>query len=543
MRTNIYRYYRNVLVLLFLIWSFKGIAQGSVGLTIANATALCNNAISVPVKVSNFNSLLSLQGSLKWDISKLSFRGIDSYGPATLGMNSANFGLNATSTGILTFMWNSANLLPQTLADSTVLFSIQLLATGSDNSVATVSLLSSPTILEAVNSDMQTINVNAIAGNIFISCSQVGSSADTLSLTIPSLNTQCSPEIIIPIKASGFRNLLSCQGTIGWDINKLSFQRIESYGPAELALTASNFGLNSTSIGKLPFMWSAADAVAKTLPDTTDLFKLRFVVRGNTGTNTIVQFLESPTQTEAANGNLQVVQTKTNAGQININCSTTGNFTFIAPTITSNTCSGTIDIPIRVKSFSGILSMQGSFQWDPSKLQYQSVISYGPAALALGAGNFGLASVASGNLSFSWNDADLSGETLTDSSTIFTVRFNIIGAGGTNSYLQFANNPTMLEVVNAGFNTMTVQTANGACNIICGSNIYTFTGNGNWNVTTNWSNNTIPPAVLPSGSQIIIDPVTGGECVLNVSQRISTGAIFSINTGKKLRVVGGVVVQ
>ena len=187
--------------------------------------------------------------------------------------------------------------------------------------------------------------------------------------------------------------------------------------------------------------------------------------------------------------------------------------------------------------------MQGSFQWDPSKLQYQSVISYGPVALALGAGNFGLASVASGNLSFSWNDADLSGETLTDSSTIFTVRFNIIGAGGTNSYLQFANNPTMLEVVNAGFNTVALQTANGTCNIVCSNMVYTFNGNGNWNVTTNWSNNTIPPAVLPSGSQIIIDPVTGGECVLNISQRISAGAIFTINTGKKLRIVGGVVVQ
>ncbi|MBL0358121.1 MAG: hypothetical protein IPP72_15195 [Chitinophagaceae bacterium] len=41
--------------------------------------------------------------------------------------------------------------------------------------------------------------------------------------------------------------------------------------------------------------------------------------------------------------------------------------------------------------------------------------------------------------------------------------------------------------------------------------IYRFTGNGNWSVAANWENNLIPPAVLSDGSEIIIDPVTGGS--------------------------------
>ena len=72
---------------------------------------------------------------------------------------------------------------------------------------------------------------------------------------------------------------------------------------------------------------------------------------------------------------------------------------------------------------------------------------------------------------------------------------------------------------------------------------YTFTGNGAWNVATNWSNNAIPPATLPSGSTILIDPVASGECVLSTVQRVSAGATFTIKAGKKFRIAGGLFLQ
>jgi subtilisin-like proprotein convertase family protein len=72
---------------------------------------------------------------------------------------------------------------------------------------------------------------------------------------------------------------------------------------------------------------------------------------------------------------------------------------------------------------------------------------------------------------------------------------------------------------------------------------YTFTGNGNWNVAANWSNNAIPPASLPSGSEIIINHTAGGQCVLNVAQTIGSGAKLTILTGKNLVVPGTLTVQ
>ena len=72
---------------------------------------------------------------------------------------------------------------------------------------------------------------------------------------------------------------------------------------------------------------------------------------------------------------------------------------------------------------------------------------------------------------------------------------------------------------------------------------YTFTGNGNWDVAANWSNNTIPPATLPAGAEIIIDPLANGEAVLNITQVISAGAKFNVKTNKNFRVPGNLIIQ
>ncbi len=73
--------------------------------------------------------------------------------------------------------------------------------------------------------------------------------------------------------------------------------------------------------------------------------------------------------------------------------------------------------------------------------------------------------------------------------------------------------------------------------------IYTFTGNGNWNDSANWSNNAIPPAILDAASTIVIDPPADGECVLNVVQHVGSKVNFKVNDGKKLRILGDLIIN
>ncbi|MEO7311405.1 MAG: reprolysin-like metallopeptidase [Chitinophagaceae bacterium] len=82
------------------------------------------------------------------------------------------------------------------------------------------------------------------------------------------------------------------------------------------------------------------------------------------------------------------------------------------------------------------------------------------------------------------------------------------------------------------------------CNLVPSPIRYTFTGNGNWDVASNWANNAIPPANLPANCAIDINPAGSGQCILNIpSQHILTGATFTVKTGKMIVVPGSVIVQ
>jgi glucose/arabinose dehydrogenase len=72
---------------------------------------------------------------------------------------------------------------------------------------------------------------------------------------------------------------------------------------------------------------------------------------------------------------------------------------------------------------------------------------------------------------------------------------------------------------------------------------YTFTGNGNWNIATNWVGNKIPPAVLPNNCKIIIRPAEGGECILNVQQTVPAGTEIIVENDKQFRINGNLTIQ
>lgn len=87
-----------------------------------------------------------------------------------------------------------------------------------------------------------------------------------------------------------------------------------------------------------------------------------------------------------------------------------------------------------------------------------------------------------------------------------------------------------LKATNAGGTGIQLLT------ITISPSVYTFTGDGNWDVASNWANNIIPPNPLPANGQIIINP--SGTCIMNVSQTISAGATFTVISGKNLEIQG-----
>jgi hypothetical protein len=92
-----------------------------------------------------------------------------------------------------------------------------------------------------------------------------------------------------------------------------------------------------------------------------------------------------------------------------------------------------------------------------------------------------------------------------------------------------------------------IHTANYAAGEIRGflTPLYTFIGNGDWSNSTNWEGGSKPPANITGRDEIIIDPIAGGECVLQLSTAQSIGGAgkLTVKAGKKLRVLKDLIIQ
>lgn len=68
------------------------------------------------------------------------------------------------------------------------------------------------------------------------------------------------------------------------------------------------------------------------------------------------------------------------------------------------------------------------------------------------------------------------------------------------------------------------------------SNIYIFTGDGQWNIPGNWNNNTVAPTNVPAGTEVIINP--SGQCIQNGNLTTQNGGKITVNPAKTLQVQG-----
>jgi hypothetical protein len=145
-----------------------------------------------------------------------------------------------------------------------------------------------------------------------------------------------------------------------------------------------------------------------------------------------------------------------------INLQSFGAVTFIMKNYSAQV--GTqITIPVKVTGFNNVMSIQGTIQFDPAKLQYVSLQDYNTLPMVIG--DFGTTQVTSGKLTFAWIQSAMAGVTLTDSTTIFSVKFNVIGSAGQTTPLQFVNSPTPFEVIDPTMSPISFLLANGSVTI------------------------------------------------------------------------------
>ncbi len=103
-----------------------------------------------------------------------------------------------------------------------------------------------------------------------------------------------------------------------------------------------------------------------------------------------------------------------------------------------------VSIDVNVADFNSIVGMQFSINWNPDVLEFNEVENFGIEDITLEA-NFGLDSAGVGRLGFLWIDNTLAGVDLPDSSTLFSIKFMVIGDPNSTCQMIFSDMPTLIE--------------------------------------------------------------------------------------------------
>lgn len=238
-------------LLITLSWNSALLAQADcLALKPGHAIADTDDIVCIDIKVENFQDVLGMQFSLRWDPNVLAFEEVTNFNLNQL--TQSNFGVPPSLPEYpdrIRFFWFDPGVIPQTLADDSSIFTICFKVIGQTGSHSPIVFDTDPTDIEvSVGSatDMQVSSAQLYSGSV-----TVGSSLPDLpglSLDLCPVIYSCSevpPQGISPIVSGGTPNYTyAWSGPNGFTSSELEVAEPE-VGTYILEVTDAN-GLTNT---------------------------------------------------------------------------------------------------------------------------------------------------------------------------------------------------------------------------------------------------------------------------------------------------------
>lgn len=391
------------------------------------------NSVAIPVTSQNFSQIMACQGSIQWNATVLTLDSVASVANALAGIQFTDSVI--ANTGSLSYIWVDNALSGQTLANHTVLFVLYFKAVAGATGETNLQFSSSPTAQLAVHNSGSTIN-NAIYENGLV---QLAAVPETPQLIVQSVTSFNQPTVSIPITASALQNIIGFQGSLVWDSTVFSFASITNVHPTLVGFESQFVAGTSLHGPAVSFLWLDANFVARSFPSNTVLFTLVLQVHALFPQTSVVGFSNTPTfsQVIAANGT-SINNIYVQNGYIGVAGGSApaelrlGSSLFLADT--------TVTIPITVQNFRNITALQGSIQWNNEKMAFAEVVSVSPAFSGLQVNNTVINGI--GRLSYLWASDDASSRSISNNSTLFSIRFRVPAGTTGFTHLAFGNSPT-----------------------------------------------------------------------------------------------------
>ena len=122
-----------------------------------------------------------------------------------------------------------------------------------------------------------------------------------------------------------------------------------------------------------------------------------------------------------------------------------------------------VEVNVNVNGFVDVASMQFSLNWDANVLEFEEIVELNSNLSDLSNSNFGLPSTGleAGNLRFAWFPFGISSETLAPSSSLFTLKFKVVGEGCDQTVIELGGDSAFpVEISDSQINLIPHTTQN-----------------------------------------------------------------------------------
>ena len=119
----------------------------------------------------------------------------------------------------------------------------------------------------------------------------------------------------------------------------------------------------------------------------------------------------------------------------------------VSPQSVTASVGSSFTVDIVVDDFTDILSFQYSLTWDSAAIQYVSISNITTDLPGFAMSNIATNNAASGVITSSWFDPNVTGVSLNNGTVLFSITFNVLA--NTPTTIAFGNTPTPIEVINS----------------------------------------------------------------------------------------------
>ena len=443
------RFFTTTLLSLFFLPGLIGglHAQLTFSIDPAASTYEQGDVFCLNIEVQDFSDLLSMQFSINYDTSFLTYTGSQGFNLPGLGANDIAM-IGAGNIGI---SWLSPDLANgTTVADGTDIFQVCFEVTALEG-VTDVVFSGSPLAVEIVD-----VNGNLVTPVLENGSVTIEAGSANVALGLPDITASQGDQVCLDLLVGGFTDILSLTFGLEYDTTLLTYAGSQAYNLPNL--DAGN--ITNPNAGKIFISWISDDQVnGSTVADGASIVQLCFDVTGASGVSSVA-FSEG-VDVEVANVSNVVVMTTD--GSVTIEAGSASGTVFILPDTAAyqgdNVC-----LDVTVLNFTDLLSMQFSINYDTTLLSFTGVQGINlpgmmPPDPAVG----------DGYISVAWISPDLAnGTTLADSTSIFQICFDVIGPAGSVADVIFSDDPVNIELTSINGNVVDPVLEDGSITILGG---------------------------------------------------------------------------